>query len=769
MSFQKRDDHVLSHLGLFVGKCKIHSVPNFHCTGYLYFCSCTQTFIIMPKGKITKPQDDPEFDELEESEEDYEYDEEEDQGFYIKAALKPPNSHPVSCYDLYNQIQEGGLSSYYLLANTQWTRTYNVCFLPVDADYQRDVVWNDAKQSNLIDSVYRDYFIPPVLFAKRIGDDGEEIKVCIDGKQRLTSIHRFMDGHWLNHFSPWASGKSWFYQTRGNKAAKKVIPNGWKKQFASKQLIVVEFADLSDERDIFQRVQLGMALNEAEKQKAISSPTVTWIRTMVTQYFEVACFGCYVFGSHKILEYVYMASALPAFDSPGTVKLTRFLGQQDERSDAFKKPVERAIRDLHKLVQDETNLKLTGAAAVAPGRSLRTMAGAIGKMRTVIRGKHIDVRANTRVAKSFAEHLETLQAPGISGPETDWQIDTSAARAAKKRKADDDDDTDMAFTSDDGFPNGSASKGKAKLKPRPSAKNLRLYLLAMFAARNVLRVPLRSPTLRRPIHSGVRGDWNRSLAGTIGFVAATTAGAIVDPEVRRPPPTKSASESNSKPSASKAENTSVDNQASVKSSPSEPGIIEPSSDAPTPQKDGENVPEGGMDGLEADAANQGAFNPETGEINWDCPCLGGMAHGPCGPEFREAFSCFVYSKEDPKGVDCVEKFKAMQDCFREHPDVYGEGALEGWYQTKECIYSYIHVQSLKMTTKHLMQPKNPRPKVARRAQPQATKRTPSLSRVRMRLLLLTRLPSREPELRPLMSLTERPLRKALPSTKLDVR
>ncbi|GAB1524684.1 Oxidoreductase [Rhizoctonia solani] len=212
----------------------------------------------------------------------------------------------------------------------------------------------------------------------------------------------------------------------------------------------------------------------------------------------------------------------------------------------------------------------------------------------------------------------------------------------------------------------------------------------MFAARNVLRVPLRSPTLRRPIHSGVRGDWNRSLAGTIGFVAATTAGAIGTyvsyksggstketlgekyPEVRRPPPTKSASESNSKPSASKAENTSVDNQASVKSSPSEPGIIEPSGDAPTPQKDGENVPEGGMDGLEADAANQGAFNPETGEINWDCPCLGGMAHGPCGPEFREAFSCFVYSKEDPKGVDCVEKFKAMQDCFREHPDVYGE-------------------------------------------------------------------------------------------------
>lgn len=52
-----------------------------------------------------------------------------------------------------------------------------------------------------------------------------------------------------------------------------------------------------------------------------------------------------------------------------------------------------------------------------------------------------------------------------------------------------------------------------------------------------------------------------------------------------------------------------------------------------------------------------------------------MAHGPCGQEFRDAFSCFIYSEEEPKGINCVEKFKGMQDCFREHPDVYGEGAF----------------------------------------------------------------------------------------------
>ncbi|WVQ68239.1 uncharacterized protein L199_006446 [Kwoniella botswanensis] len=75
---------------------------------------------------------------------------------------------------------------------------------------------------------------------------------------------------------------------------------------------------------------------------------------------------------------------------------------------------------------------------------------------------------------------------------------------------------------------------------------------------------------------------------------------------------------------------------------------------------------------EAAQPSQGAFNEETGEINWDCPCLGGMADGPCGEEFKAAFSCFIYSEAEPKGVDCVEKFKHMQDCFRAHPEIYGE-------------------------------------------------------------------------------------------------
>lgn len=60
----------------------------------------------------------------------------------------------------------------------------------------------------------------------------------------------------------------------------------------------------------------------------------------------------------------------------------------------------------------------------------------------------------------------------------------------------------------------------------------------------------------------------------------------------------------------------------------------------------------------------------NGDINWNCPCLGGMASGPCGMEFRDAFSCFHYSTTEPKGSDCIDNFRTMQECMVTYPELY---------------------------------------------------------------------------------------------------
>ena len=57
-------------------------------------------------------------------------------------------------------------------------------------------------------------------------------------------------------------------------------------------------------------------------------------------------------------------------------------------------------------------------------------------------------------------------------------------------------------------------------------------------------------------------------------------------------------------------------------------------------------------------------------LSCNCPCLGGMANGPCGKQFKAAFFCFHCSTEDVKGSDCVDQFQAMQECMQKYPDLY---------------------------------------------------------------------------------------------------
>lgn len=54
-----------------------------------------------------------------------------------------------------------------------------------------------------------------------------------------------------------------------------------------------------------------------------------------------------------------------------------------------------------------------------------------------------------------------------------------------------------------------------------------------------------------------------------------------------------------------------------------------------------------------------------------------MPHGPCGEQFKDAFSCFYHSSdenEEERGVECIPQFKTMLECFKQHPDLYSQYA-----------------------------------------------------------------------------------------------
>lgn len=62
-----------------------------------------------------------------------------------------------------------------------------------DPLYQRRSVWSDEKQSYFIDSILRNFPIPPIFLHRKIDSDtGRTSFDVIDGKQRLTAIARFI-------------------------------------------------------------------------------------------------------------------------------------------------------------------------------------------------------------------------------------------------------------------------------------------------------------------------------------------------------------------------------------------------------------------------------------------------------------------------------------------------------------------------------------------------------------------------------------------------
>jgi intermembrane space import and assembly protein 40 len=69
-----------------------------------------------------------------------------------------------------------------------------------------------------------------------------------------------------------------------------------------------------------------------------------------------------------------------------------------------------------------------------------------------------------------------------------------------------------------------------------------------------------------------------------------------------------------------------------------------------------------------------AINPETGEINWDCPCMGNNPKGPCGELFKKAFECFVKNQNNPEV--CSQTMITMQNCQSKYPLIYNENDNE---------------------------------------------------------------------------------------------
>lgn len=147
-------------------------------------------------------------------------------------------------------------------------------------EYQRGDVWKEVQQKRLIDSLLRGYTLPLLYLHEKKEEaagftrDGLEI---IDGQQRLTAIHKYVEGAFrlfdpktendeakfppflVEKPCPWA-GK--YFRELSSEVQKGLLET-------TLFLVMIQSDDTNEIRDLFVRLQAGSVLNAQERRDAM--------------------------------------------------------------------------------------------------------------------------------------------------------------------------------------------------------------------------------------------------------------------------------------------------------------------------------------------------------------------------------------------------------------------------------------------------------------------------------------------------------------------
>lgn len=178
--------------------------------------------------------------------------------------------------------------------------------IDLEPDYQRNVVWTEEKQSNLISSLLSHFYIPPILLSAHPNSSTGHQYTCIDGKQRLSSIKLFMQ-----NIIPVADASKlkFYYSARGQR--KRALPGDVAKRFRRESVPVVIYENLTDaqEREMFQRVQMGVTLSPAEKLSALRTPWTIAFDQLSKKYMDSSRPGenlCHIVRTNRSNDWLFM-------------------------------------------------------------------------------------------------------------------------------------------------------------------------------------------------------------------------------------------------------------------------------------------------------------------------------------------------------------------------------------------------------------------------------------------------------------------------------
>lgn len=185
-----------------------------------------------------------------------------------------------------------------------WMRDmYKAGQLDLDPPYQRRSVWNLEFKQFFIDTILRNYPVPPIFVNVEVLEDGTSVYHVVDGKQRLLSILEFLKDKFTvskKDYSPPNLAGKYFSEFEVER----------RKSFYNYFLPIEFFTELSDTEvtEIFDRFNRNVGrLNKQELRHAkFAGAFITLMEQLVDEPFwqDVKMFGLADVRRMKDVEYI---------------------------------------------------------------------------------------------------------------------------------------------------------------------------------------------------------------------------------------------------------------------------------------------------------------------------------------------------------------------------------------------------------------------------------------------------------------------------------
>lgn len=140
----------------------------------------------------------------------------------------------------------------------------NELFIP---DYQREMAWDDVRQSKFIESVLLGLPIPYIFVADIFDPENDQARLeIVDGTQRIRTLARFLNNElMLEKLEKLENLNGFTYAD---------LPLARQRRFKRSTLRMIQLTEKADEevrRDMFERINTGsVVLNDMEKRRGIS-------------------------------------------------------------------------------------------------------------------------------------------------------------------------------------------------------------------------------------------------------------------------------------------------------------------------------------------------------------------------------------------------------------------------------------------------------------------------------------------------------------------